>query len=145
MGLGDVAGLGEHEGDSVLGRRQDVRLGGVDDHHPTARRCLEVDVVQPDSGPPDHDEVTARFQHLGGDLGSRADDEGGGTVDGGEELAGRERQLHVDFMAGVRHQLEPGGGELLGDKDPCHCQSRASANSSPRRLIPFRRSASDKA
>lgn len=61
------------------------------------------------------------------------------------QLSRREGKPDVDLMACLRHRLEPGGGELLGDKDPRHYQSCTSENSSPIRSIPLMRSASDKA
>ena len=76
VGLGDVAGLGEQQRHRVLGRRQDVRLRRVDDHHAAAGGRLDVDVVEADAGPADDDQVGAGGEDLGGDLGGRADDEG---------------------------------------------------------------------
>ena len=51
--LRDVAGLGEQQRHRVLGSRDDVRLGGVDDHHAAGGGGVEVDVVEPDPGPAD--------------------------------------------------------------------------------------------
>ena len=75
VGLGDVARLGEQQRHGVLGRRQDVRLRRVDDHHAAAGGRLDVDVVEPDAGPPHHDEVGAGLEHLGGDLRGRPHDQ----------------------------------------------------------------------
>ncbi len=51
MGLGDVAGLGQQQSHGVLGRREDVRLRSVDDHHAALGGRGGVDVVEPDAGP----------------------------------------------------------------------------------------------
>ncbi len=51
VGLGDVAGLGEQQGHGVLGRREDVGPGGVDDHDAPAGGGGHVDVVEADPGP----------------------------------------------------------------------------------------------
>ena len=67
VGLGDVAGLREQQRHRVLGGREDVRLRRVDDHHAPAGGRLDVDVVEPDAGPADDDEVGAGLEHLGGD------------------------------------------------------------------------------
>ena len=76
VGLGDVPGLGQQQGHGLLGGREDVRLGGVDHHDPALGGRVDVDVVEPDAGPAHHDEVGAGRQHLGGDRGGRADDQG---------------------------------------------------------------------
>ncbi len=146
MRLGDVAGLRQHQRDGVLGRGQDVRLRGVDDHHAPPGGRLDVHVVEPDAGPSDRDEVTAGLEHLGRHTGGRADDEGGRAGDGLDELVGRERQL----ARRARDQPSPSargrdGESCLGDEDPRHDQSLTSEKSSPSRSIPRTRSSSDKA
>ena len=73
VGLGDVPGLGQQERHRLLGGRQDVRLGGVDDHDAAFGGRGDVDVVEADPGPTDDDEVRPGGQHLGGDRGRRAD------------------------------------------------------------------------
>ena len=75
MGLRNVAGLGQQQRHRVLGRRDDVRLRGVDHHHAPRRRRLDVDVVETDPGAADDDEVGAGRQHLVGHLRGRADDQ----------------------------------------------------------------------
>ena len=49
--------------------------GGVHDHHAAPRRLGDVDVVEPDAGPADDDEIVAGVEHLGRDLGRAADHE----------------------------------------------------------------------
>ena len=75
VGLGDVASLRQQERDRVLGRRQHVRLWRVHHHDATARRGLDVDVVEADPGPADHDEVATRVEDGRGDLRRAADDQ----------------------------------------------------------------------
>ena len=82
VGLGDVAGLGQQQGHGLLGGRQDVGLGGVDHHHPALGGRGHVDVVEADAGPAHHHQVGAGREHLGGDRGGRADDQGVGPDDG---------------------------------------------------------------
>ena len=72
--LRDVAGLREQQREGVLGRADDVGLRGVDDHHATARRRLDVDVVQADPGAGDHLQALAALEHVGGHPGGAADD-----------------------------------------------------------------------
>ena len=83
VGLGHVAGLGEQQRHRVLGGGDDVRLRGVDDHHAAAGRRLDVDVVEADAGPPDHQEVGPGGEHGVGDRRGGADDQGVGARDDG--------------------------------------------------------------
>ena len=66
VGLRDVAGLGQQQRHRVLGGRDDVALRGVDDHHAAPGGGVDVDVVEPDAGPADDDQVGAGGQHLVG-------------------------------------------------------------------------------
>ena len=86
VGLGHVAGLGQQQRHRVLGGREDVRLRGVDHHHAAVGGGLDVDVVEADAGPADDDEVGAGGEHLGGDVGGGADDQGVGALDRLEQL-----------------------------------------------------------
>ena len=60
VGLRHVARLGEQQRHRVLGGRDDVALRGVDDHHAPRRGGVDVDVVEPDAGPADDQQVAAR-------------------------------------------------------------------------------------
>ena len=120
MGLGDVPGLGQQQSHGLFGGREDVGLGGVDHHHPPLGGPGHVHVVEPDAGPPHHDEVGAGRQHLGCDGGGRADDEGLGPDDGTHQLLGGQPELDIDLVAGVGHQIETGLCQLLGDEHPTH-------------------------
>ncbi len=115
--LGHVAGLGEQQRQSVLGRREDVRLRRVDDHHAAAGGLGDVDVVEPDSGPADDDEIRRRLEHLGRHLGGAADHERLRARDRDEQLLRREAGLHVDIEARGTHGVEPSFGERFGDEN----------------------------
>jgi hypothetical protein len=69
VGLGNVPRLREQQGECVLGRRQDVRLRCVHDHHAETRRGLCVDVVETYAGATHHHELSSGFEHLGCHLG----------------------------------------------------------------------------
>ena len=64
--LRHVAGLGQQQRHRVLGGGDDVRLRSVDHHHAAGGGCGDVDVVEPDPGAADDDELGAGRQHLGG-------------------------------------------------------------------------------
>jgi len=147
--LGDVPGARQKKSEGVLSGGDDVRLGGVDDHDPNPGGGLGVDVVEPDAGPADDDEVAAGLEDLRGDLGRRADDEGVRPRYRSEERRGVEIELDVDVEAGGGHGVEPAGGELFGYEN-AHCcsfagQALASEKSSPIRSTPLTRSSSESA
>ena len=98
VGLGDVAGLGEQQGDGLLGRREDVRLRRVDDHHAAPRGGCDVDVVDTDARSADDDQILGRVQHRLGDLRRRADDQRLGTPNGVQQLIWRQSQPDVDLI-----------------------------------------------
>ena len=118
VGLGDVARLGQQQRHRVLGRRDDVALRGVDDHHAATRGRVDVDVVQPDAGAADDHQVAPGLEHLGGDLRRRADDQRVGPDDDVEQAG--EIELHVDLVAGGAESIETAVGDLLGDQDASH-------------------------
>ena len=88
VGLWDVARLGKEQGHRVLGGRHDVALRGVDDHHAAPGGGLDVDVVEADAGPSDHQQVGSCGEHVVGDGRRRPDDQGMGPGDGLEQLVG---------------------------------------------------------
>ena len=75
VGLRDVAGLGQEQGEGVLGRRDDVGLGRIHHGDTAAGGGLDVHVVQADPGAPDHPKGLGPFEDVGGDLGLRPHDE----------------------------------------------------------------------
>ena len=120
VGLGDVPGLGQQQGHGLLGGREDVGLGGVDHHHPPLGGRGHVHVVEPDAGPAHHHQVGAGRQHLGGDRGGGADDQGLGPGDGCDQILRGQAELHVDLVAGPGHQVQARLGQLLRDEHPTH-------------------------
>jgi hypothetical protein len=67
--LRDVARAGHDHGDRVLGRRENVALGGVHDHDAAPGRRLDVDVVDAHAGAPDHLETAPGLDDLSRDPG----------------------------------------------------------------------------
>ena len=120
VGLRHVAGLGQQQGDGLLGGRDDVGLRGVDPQDTELGGPSDVDVVEADAGPADDDQVGPGLEHLGGDRGGRADDEGMGPHDGPEELLRAQAELDVDLVAGGSQLVEARLGDLLGNEDSCH-------------------------
>ncbi len=120
MGLRDVARLGEQQRHRVLGRRDDVRLRGVDDHHAAGRRSVEVDIVESDSCPADDHQPVSRGEQLAIDRRRRADDQRLSAVDGVEQLAARQPESHIDGVTGAHETLRPTVGDLFGDEDARH-------------------------
>ena len=103
VGLRNIACLREQQRKRVLCRRQDVGLRRVHDHHASARRLDDVDVVEPDARPPDDHELSRRFEHLGRDLGRAAYHEGPRALDRFEQLLARETRPDVDLETGGTH------------------------------------------
>ena len=85
----------------------------------TPRRVAsrDVDVVEPDPGPADHDEIGAGREHLGGHLRRAADHQRGDAGQRRAELLGRETGLDLDVEAGGAHRVEPAFGEWFGDEN----------------------------
>ena len=75
VGLGDVASLGQNERHRLLGGREDVRDGSVDDHDAEVRRLGDVHVVETNTGATNHDEVGTGLEGRRIDLRGRANDE----------------------------------------------------------------------
>ena len=84
---------------------------------PAPGRLGDVDVVEADAGPADHDEVGAGREHLGRHLGRAADHERGDAGQRRAELLGRETGLDLDVETGRAHRVEPAFGEWFGDED----------------------------
>ena len=75
MGLGDVPGKSQHQGDGVLGGGDRVARRGVDDGDTGAGGRLKVDVVHADPGPGDDLQLLARADDLRRNLGLAAHDQ----------------------------------------------------------------------
>jgi len=92
--LRDVARHGGEQRDPVLGRRDGVGGGRVDDEAADLGRGLEVDVVDPDACAADNAELAPRrLEYVAADLGLRLDDERVAERDlSAEVLGGRGRR-----------------------------------------------------
>ena len=73
VGLGDVAGDREQQGEGQLGGGHEVAHRRVHDDHAAARGRVEVHVVDAHARPADDLQVLRRVQHLGRDLAAAAD------------------------------------------------------------------------
>jgi hypothetical protein len=86
VGLGDLAGDGEHHRDGVLGGGDRVAEGRVHHDHALLGGGRDVDIVDADAGAADHLEVGRRRRAPSGDLGGRADGEAVILADDLEQL-----------------------------------------------------------
>jgi hypothetical protein len=71
-GLRHGACPAQHVGEGELSGCDGVARGCVHHDHAALGRRLDVDIVDPDAGAPDHLELRGRGKHLGRDLGFRA-------------------------------------------------------------------------
>ena len=124
--LGDVAGLSQQQRHRVLGGRDDVALRCVDHHDPTTGRRLDIDVVEPDAGATDDEQLVGVLQNLGGDLRRGSNDEALRTDDVVEQRI--QIELDIDLVAGSAQTVEPAFGDFFGDEDSCHCTHRYRRN-----------------
>ena len=67
--LGHIARTGHEQSHGVLGCRNDVALWSIDNHDATSGGCLNINVVEPNTGAADHDEFISELQSLCRDLG----------------------------------------------------------------------------
>ena len=117
--LRDVAGERDEQPDRVLGRRDDGRVGCVGDDDSPPRRRVQVDVVDPDPGPPDHLQPLGPLDHRRGQLRRRADDD---RVVAADDLLERRVAVLVDLEARAqqldarRERSAP--GRELSDRSP---------------------------
>jgi hypothetical protein len=116
VGGRDVPGGGQQQRHRVLGRADDVRRRGVDDHDAALGRRGHVDVVQADAGARDHLQVGSGGQGLGVDLRGAADHHRGGVGERGQER-GTVGAVHVTDLDVAPQHLQHAGGEFFGDQD----------------------------
>jgi hypothetical protein len=116
IGRRDLPGHAEQQSHRVLGRRQDVRLRGVDHQDAPAGGSLDIDVVQPDAGPADDLQAPALIDRFLVDLRRRADDDGVVLPDHVQELLPVQIGEDVDLQL-TAHVFDPLFSEGLGDKD----------------------------
>ena len=113
MRLRNVAHEREHECDRMLGRGVDRRLRGVRHDDPASRGCLDVDVVDADSGAPDDPESCRALDERRVERRRRADDD---RVEVADDL--REVGLAVlDDVEAASQQLEARFCDRLADEN----------------------------
>ncbi len=137
VGLRDLAGERQHQGDGVLGGRDRIAERRV--HHDDAlgRGGGDLDIVDADAGAADHLEVGGLLEDFCGGLGRRADGEAVVIADdlGELVLVLAEVGLEVDLDAAILEDLHGGGGEGVGNEnfgfghedDPSPCLRGGSA------------------
>ena len=119
--LRDVPRERDEQPDRVLRGGDDRRLGRVRDDDPAARGGLDVDVVDPHACAPDHLQLRAALDQLGGQLRRRANHDRVVVADPLGEVAVR---LDVDVEA-VPEQLHARVGDRLADEDSQLAQTGA--------------------
>ena len=134
--LRHVAGHGQQQRHGLFGGREDVRLRGVDHHDTTLGGCRGVDVVEADASTADNDEIGSSGEHLGRDIGGRADDERMRAHDGLHELLGAQALLHIDGVSGCPETVEAAVRDGFSDEDPCHKSTILPAHHLPRQTTP---------
>ena len=120
--LGSLAGEGHHEGEGLLCGGNGVTAGGVHHHDAALGGDGDVDVVHADAGTAHDFEVGGGFEHLGGHLGTTADDDGvscAGCLDHG--VLGLEIHVHLDRERRLRFEqvdaFARNGVVVAGDED----------------------------
>jgi hypothetical protein len=122
--LRDVAREREQQRDGVLGRRHDVRLWRVGDDDAAARRRRHVDIVDTDPRPPDHLQVAAALDQIGGHLRGRADQDPVELADPRGERVGIPIESGLDVEV-LLEQLDARFADVLGDQ---HAGTRGRSN-----------------
>ena len=117
VGRGDLAGQREHQRDGMLGGGDGVAERRVHHHDAVRRRRLDVDIVDADAGATDDFQVLRLRQHLGRDLGRRADREAVVVADDGAQLGGFQAGLEVDVAAALGEDLDGARRQLVGDQN----------------------------
>ena len=120
MRLGHVACRSHQQRHGVLGGGDDVALRSVDHHHAAGGCRLDVDVVEADTCATDHHQFGTGSEHVVGDVGCRADDQGVSARDRQQQFVGREPELHVDLVPVGAEAVEASFGDLFGDQDASH-------------------------
>ena len=136
--LRDVPRQRDEQPHGVLRRRDDRRLGGIRDDDPTARRGVDVDVVDPHSRPTDHLQPVGTLEDLGGELRRRADHD---RVVVPDPLLQRQVAVDVDLEllpqeldSGLCDRLPNEDPEALGHTRECSNASSAAVMAAPRSM-----------
>ena len=121
--LGDVAREREQQRDRVLRRGIDGRLGRVRDDDATARRCVDVDVVDADPCAADDLQPRRALDERRVERRRRADDD---RVEVADDL--REVGVAVlDDVEAAPEELEARLGDRLADEDARRSETRAAS------------------
>ena len=129
-GLRDVARQGEQQRDRVLGGGDVGSAGRVHDHDALLGGGIDVDVVDADARPADHAQRVRPREHVGGDLGAAADDEGVEAAHRVPQLRRRETGARLDLeLRLLAEPRQPLGAERVGQQDPVGHQPRAGSPS----------------
>ena len=109
----------EHQRDRVLGRGDRIAERRIHDDHALGGRGGNVDVVDADTGAPDHLEPLRLLQNLGGDFGRRTDRQPVELTDDLRKplFVGAELRLEIDLDAAILEDLNSGGRERIGDEN----------------------------
>ena len=119
----------QHERERVLGGGDRVPARRVHHQHAAPGGRLHVHVVDPGAGACDHLELGAGLDHLAGDLGPTADDEGIERGNRLHQLRRGQTQAHVHLDARLGFEQGDGlGDDRVGDEDaPAHAASQQEA------------------
>ena len=124
VGLGDISGLGQEQGHSVLGGRDDVGQGVIDHQHPVIGSRVHIHVVQAHPGPAHDHQLAPRIEHLGSHLGGRPDDQRLELHNRFQQLSRGQPCADIYFMPSVAELGQPAVGDLLGNQNPGHRPSQ---------------------
>ena len=110
----------EDHADGVLRRGDRVAEGRIHHHHAARRGGRNIDIVDPDAGPPDNLEIWRGRQNIRRHLGGGADGEAVIIADDGGEFLGGEARLHIDLDAALAEDVGSAGAELVTDQNFWH-------------------------
>ena len=116
IGLGDLAGEGEDQGDGVLGGGDRIAERRV--HHDNALRGSggDIDIIDPDAGAANHLEPAGGSENFLGDFGRAADREAVVIADAGDQLFRGLAGDDIDLAAALFEDLRGVGVHLVGNE-----------------------------
>ena len=96
MGLADIAGEREHQGEGMLGGGNGVAAGSIHHHHAVVCGSRAVDIVNAHTGPADGFEVLRRSEYRRGDFRFGPDHKAMIVTDDGEQFIRLEASFDID-------------------------------------------------
>ena len=121
VGLRDVTGLGQQQGDGVLGGREDVRLRRVDhDDTRVAWRQAMSTLSRPIPALPTTCNWRPAASTSSSTLVAERTMRAGGARDSLEEVPVRQAEPDVDMVARLSQEVEAGLGDFFGYQDAGH-------------------------